>query len=222
MIISFALLGACTDIKDSGEDALVPMLTGTIAPDTPAPSGESVSGEFFGYRAFSFLVGEKFVSYISSNPNATCSNVVSYLNINGDPYDPVNVLQPGGCNMYIEVVGFTETGFSASDDITQSASSAIACAMGEGTFEMATFDSDDTDYFWVAPDGGPGAWWQGVPQVFSWDFSESADGHSLEISMRSYTGSFIYEEFASNPASGTVTGTVESELCEGLASTGVF
>ena len=222
MIIFFAILSACTEIKDSGDAPPVPMLTGTITPDTPAPSGETVSGEFFGYQAFSFLVGEKFVSYISSNPNATCANVVSYLNITGDPYDPVNVLQPGGCNMYIEVEGFTGSGYSASNDITQSASSAIACAMGEGTFEMATFDSDDTDYFWVAPDGGPGAWWQGVPQMFSWDFSESEDGHTLDISMSSYTGSFIYEEFASNPASGSVSGMVQAELCEGLASTGVF
>lgn len=222
MIVFLAALSACTDIKDSGEAPIEPMLTGVIAPDSPAPSGESVSGEFFGYHAFSFLVDDKFVSYISSNPNASCSSVVDYLNINSGPYDPVNVLQPGGCNMYIEVEGFTNGSYSASNDVIQSASSAIACAMGEGNFEMATFDADDTDYFWVAADGGPGAWWQGVPQMFSWDFSETSDGHLLEISMTSYTGGFIYEEFANNPASGAVSGTVRSELCEGLASTGVF
>jgi hypothetical protein len=213
---------ACTEIKDSGEVPLEPMMTGTILPDTPAPSGDSVSGEFFGYHAFSFLVEDKFVTYISSNPNSTCSKVVDYLNINGDPYDPVDVLEPGGCNMYIEVEGFNNGSYSASNDIIASASSAIACAMGEGTFEMATFDADDTDYYWVADDGGPGAWWQGVPQMFSWEFSEADDGFLLDISMSSYTGAFIYEEFANNPASGTVSGTVQAEICEGLASTGVF
>ena len=52
-----------------------------------------------------------------------------------------------------------------------------------GNLEMATFDSDDTDYL-GAPDGGPGG--GKGPQMFSWDFSESEDGHTL-IFRRAHT-----------------------------------
>ena len=148
---------ACTEIKDSGESPLEPMLTGTILPDTPAPSGESVSGEFFGYHAFSFLVDDKFVTYISSNPNSTCSKVVDYLNINGDPYDPVDVLEPGGCNMYIEVEGFTDGSYSASNDVIASASSAIACAINPSISSAGSAVSAGAGLAITAPPSSPNA-----------------------------------------------------------------
>ena len=221
MFIWFVTIG-CTEDKDTAGDEVIPMLVGEIFPNTPTPSGESVSGEFFGYHAFSFLVNDKFVTYISSNPAATCSNVVEYLTLGGAPYDPVDVLEPGACNMYIEVEGFENGSYSASNDVLASAASSISCAMGEGAFELSTFDADDRDYYWTADDGGPAAWWQGFPNVFDWDFSSTPDGYELNISMTQYSGSFIYEEFANNPASGSVSGTVSSTSCEDLASTGVF
>jgi len=208
----FLLCSGCAkDDDDDDDDGLSVMISGTIQPD-----GHDVTGSVRGYRAFAFDDGGDMIAYISSNPSATCANVVEYLS-GGDPVDPVNVLSGGYCNIYLRIYDNYESGYSASDDSLSAAGSSIGCAMGEGSFEYMTLDQDDTDYYWT------GQWWQGVPEVFDWTFTGDRDqGYAFDISMTEYSGSFPYEEFDRYLATGAVSGVVTAEVCEGLASTGLF
>ena len=66
------------------EEELIPLLTGTVSPDHPE---YDLSGEFTGYKAFAFDINNTFWTYISSNPNAHCGDVVNYLIVGSDPFD---------------------------------------------------------------------------------------------------------------------------------------
>lgn len=207
-LLGMALMG-CNG--DKGEE-LIPLLTGSIAPDHP---DYNVAGEFTGYRAFAFDDQGIFWAYISSNPETHCGDAVNYLQVNGDRYNPEEVLAPGKCNILIKLTDWNEN-FSASDDPLLAASTAIECAMGEGTFELMTLDTNDKDYFWT------GQWWQGAPREFEWNFVGTRDeGYTLDINMSAYSGGFVHEEMLKYDAFGEVSGVMEAYVCEGLASTGL-
>ena len=202
------LLVGCSGEKDDGE--VEPMLTGTITPD-----GRDVSGEFFGYRAFAFNANDTLGAYISSNPNASCGSITEYLTSNSR-YDPVDVLSPGACNLFLKISDY-DGSLSAENDSIVSAASSIECAMGEGEFEYTELGENDVGYYWS------GNWWVGVPQEYTWNFSgNSEDGYTFEIDMNGYVGSFIQEEFDRYAAVGQVSGTVTAESCEEIFSTGLF
>lgn len=202
----------CTVACGEKEAEVLPVLTGTIAPDHPE---YQVSGEFTGYKAFAFDDQGKFWLYVSSNPNAQCADVVSYLQVGGDRFNPENVLSPYKCNILVKLVDWTGD-FSASDDILVVAATAIECAMGEGTFELMTMDTNDRDYFWT------GQWWQGSPKAYNFNFQGDREtGYNIDLVMSEYAGTFIYEEMDKYPAFGEVSGVFSPEICSGLASTGL-
>jgi hypothetical protein len=213
-IISFALLLGCTGEKQ--EEELIAYITGEVTPDHP---DVTTSAEFSIYKAFAFDDGGTFMAYFSSNPEAHCGDVTQYLSVDGPKYDPVEVLSPGKCNMYIKLTDW-DGSFTGMDDPVLAAATSIECAMGEGSFEYTTLQSDDTDYFWT---GDTAKWWQGAPHGYIWDLSgERGDRYTMDINMYEYSGAFIHEEFQKYDAFGSVEGTIEAYTCEGLASTGLF
>ena len=216
MMLTVALV-ACAGEK---EEEMAAMMEGTIVPDHPEVS---TSAEFTSYKAFGFDNNGKFIAYISSNPEAHCGDVVNYLNIGGDPYDPAEVLAPGKCNIMIKLAEGYEDGIELSDDPISAAATSIECAMGTGEFRLETRgegQSQSRDYFWSGDDSH---WWQGAPQLYDWSFTGNFDqGYQLDITMNTYKGTFIHEEFTKYDADGLVQGSVQAYSCEGLASTGLF
>lgn len=194
------------------EEELVPLLTGTVAPDHPEMA---LSADFEGYKAFAFDINNTFWTYISSNPNAHCGDVVNYLNVGSAPFDPVNVLSPGKCNMLIKLTDW-EGAISLQDDTIAVAATAIECAMGEGEFSLTNMDGNGRDYYWT------GTWWQGAPREYRFDLEGDRDsGYTLDIEMTVFYGGFIHDEFEKYEAYGTVSGVMDAYVCEGLASTGL-
>ena len=202
------LVGCNKNTGDSGGDI---MLSGTIVPE-----GEDLSGEVAIVKAFAFGQGDSFLTYMSSNPNATCAKVTEYL-VSDEPYDPVDILSAGKCNMFVMLSSGYESGFSASDDPLVAAGTAIDCAMGDGAFELTTMDEDDTDYYWT------GRWFQSHPTAYTYEIS-GGDGSDFEfgIEMSEYQGGFIYEVFETVNATGDVSGTVQAQWCASLGSTGLL
>jgi hypothetical protein len=204
--------------KAEEEEELIPFITGTVAPEHPE---FDVTGEFEIYKAFAFNDQGTFWAYLSSNPETHCAEAVKYLNVGGDPYNPEEILSPGKCNMFIKISDW-EGESSAKDDPSLSAQSAIQCAMGEGAFELTTIGTNDTDYYWT------GKWWQGAPHGYEWNISGDRDGtadqqagYEITLDIYELSGTFIHDEFNKYDASGSVSGTIDAYICEGLASTGL-
>ena len=215
--IVIGLMVSCKGEKEAEE--IPSYINGTISvPDHPSIS---TSGEVSIYKAFAFDTNGTFLAYLSSNPESHCGDVTQYLTVGGDPYDPMEVLSPGKCNISIKLEDWPEDGsFTATDDAIIAAATSIECAMGEGSFEYTTLVSGDLDYYWVGDDA---TWWQGAPNGYVWDFSGvRGEGYTLDINMYEYSGGFIHEEFDKYDAFGSVQGTIEAYTCEGLGSTGLF
>ena len=194
------------------EEELIPFITGTITPDHPEIA---LSGEFTGYKAFAFDINNTFWAYISSNPEAHCGDVVNYLNVGGDPFDPVDVLVPGKCNMVIKLDNW-EGSLQAQDDRVLVAATAIDCAMGEGEFSFMNLDGNGKDYYWT------GTWWQGTPRTYQLDIQgDRESGYTIDLDMSVYYGGFIRDEFEKYEAFGAVSGVIDAYVCEGLAQTGL-
>lgn len=207
------VLGALFSVGCSEkEEEIEPLLVGTITPDHPEVS---LSADFTGYKAFAFDINNTFWTYISSNPNAYCGDVVKYLNVGSEPFDPVNVLSPGKCNMLIKLADW-QGSVSLENDAVAVAATAIECAMGEGEFTLMNLDGNGKDYYWT------GTWWQGAPREYRFDLEGDRDsGYVLDIEMTVLNGGFIREEFEKYEAYGTVSGVMDAYVCEGLASTGL-
>ena len=156
MISTVVFFAACN--KDTGP---VAMLTGSITPENQT-EGEEISGDFLGYKAYGFDDQGTFVVYISSNENATCSDV-SNLSIQQSNYaDIFNVLTPQKCNMFIKVTDYNGS-LSASDDPFSAVGSNIMCPMGEGEYQYENVgNGNGKDYVWT------GREWHGIPSEFTW------------------------------------------------------
>ncbi len=208
LFLGTLLLVACGE----KEEEIEPLLVGTITPDHPEVS---LSADFTGYKAFAFDINNTFWTYISSNPNAYCGDVVKYLNVGSEPFDPVNVLSPGKCNMLIKLADW-QGSVSLENDAVAVAATAIECAMGDGEFTLMNLDGNGKDYYWT------GTWWQGAPREYRFDLEGDRDsGYVLDIEMTVLNGGFIREEFEKYEAYGTVSGVMDAYVCEGLASTGL-
>ena len=206
-IATLALSVACAD----KEEELIPLLTGTVTPDHPE---YNLTGEFTGYKAFAFDINNTFWAYISSNPNVNCGDVVNYLNVGSDPFDPVDVLAPGKCNILIKLPEW-EGSALLENDRAAVAPSAVECALGEGEFTLMNRDGE-RDYYWT------GKWWQGTLREYRFDIEgDRESGYSLDIEMTVLNGGFIHEGHERHEASGTVSGLMDAYVCEGLASTGL-
>lgn len=214
-LLIFAALFAC---KGEEEEEVLPFITGTVLPGHPEVEA---TAEFSIYKAFAFNDQGTLWMYLSSNPETYCTDVIEYLT-SSDPYDPVKVLAPGKCNMYIKLSNWTGESI-AKDDNLLIAESNIQCAMGDGDFEYMILEGDnEKDYYWT------GNWWQGVPTGYEWEISgdhegdaDNPAGYNIDISMYEFSGGFIHMEPQKYDGTGNVQGSMEVYICEGLASTGL-
>lgn len=212
------LVGALIACKGKEEEELQPFITGTVSPAHPELS---VTGEFEIYKGFAFNDQGKFWMYLSSNPETYCADVIEYLS-SDQPYEPVNVLSPGKCNMWVKLSNW-EGESTAKDDNILIAESNIQCAMGDGDFEYMILDGDnEKDWYWT------GSWWQGVPTAYEWSISgdregdaDNPAGYTIDLTMEEFRGSFIHREPDVYDGSGGVMGSMDLYICEGLASMGL-
>lgn len=201
MIINIFFLWAC------GPTEIEPMLSGSLSPD-----GHDLSADFYGYQAFGFDNEGTLVVYIASQKEASCESVASY--IKGESIDPSQLFEPQSCNLFVKVSDY-EGSWQAQDDRMLSASSSINCTMGDGAFEYE--NGSDSGYYWT------GNWWAGFPIEYNWSITGDREtSYALEIEMKTYEGSFPLEEFDRYEARGTVSGSVEAQVCPELGSTGQF
>ena len=197
---------------------LTPFVTGTVS-----VAGEA-SAEVAFFKAFAYDQGGTMLAYLSSNPNATCTNVSDYLRVGQEPYDPVDMFSPSTCNLMLKVDDEYEGGYThdqpagADQPNFATGGSVLNCAMGTGAFEFVPLsETDEPDYNWS------GRWWQGGPAVYTYDLSGGGgSNYSFNIEMSAYNGSFPHEPANESPAAGAVSGTIEAEWCEALGSTGLF
>jgi|GEM_PF-1226266 len=216
-----ALAMGCTGDKDSGASdvaSLEPKITGTVTVE-----GEA-SAEVAFYRAFAYDQGGTMLAYLSSHPNATCSNSADFLRTNQPPYDPVDMFEPGTCNLFLKIENDYDNGYvwdqpsGADQPNFATLGSAMNCAMGEGEFDFFPLsETDDPDFNWT------GRWWEGGPSAYVYNLSGGGgENYSFTIEMSEYDGSFVHEPLNDSPAVGAVSGTIEAEWCESLGSTGLF
>jgi len=209
-LIVASVLGCDGDPPSSDDPS--PKLTGTIAADFGGAEGNVEI-----YNGFAFDQGGVYISYLSSNPDTTCDAITDHLQSHSGPYDPSDVLVGGNCDIYYKISSDYDGEYEASDDSFAAAGMAINCYMGEGGWVLETRDSDDTDYYWQ------GDHWQGHPTTYDLAFSGGSEfNYDFEIEMSAYDGNFIYDDFDNDPASGTVSGTIELEWCPGLGTTPLF
>ncbi|MFT5683673.1 MAG: hypothetical protein ACI8RZ_004605, partial [Myxococcota bacterium] len=131
-------------------------MTGDVSLD-----GYDHTGALVAVTAFAHAQDGTLGAYISSSPDTTCDDVVTYLS---DPnFDPSSMFLAGHCNLFINISGdYDSAGFAVEDDLIYGVSSNMSCAMGEGEFTAEAGSS----YTWS------GQWWQGAPTLFSYDFSD--------------------------------------------------
>jgi len=211
-------LGACTG-EDKGEESGGsdgPMITGTIS-----PTDEDFSGEVSIMRAFGFDAGGKVFIFSSSNPSATCDNSYEML-ISSDPFDPVDIFEPGFCNFTVAVPSAYEGEVEVIDDLL-AITPAFQCPMGDGAFEYTDILDDgnsEKDYYWIPSE----QYWTGVPNSFEITVSGSGeDGYTVDATMSNFQGEFAQTgSIDPAPASGNVGGTMDVEYCSKYGTIGIF
>jgi len=218
LLSGLLVLAACAgeDKGGEGEGDDEPMITGTIS-----PTDEDFSGEVSIMRAFGFDAGGKVFIFSSSNADATCDNSYEML-ISSDPYDPVDIFEPGFCNFTVAVPSGYEGEVQVTDDLL-SITPAFQCPMGDGAFEYTDILDDgntEKDYYWIPSD----QYWTGVPHSFDITVSGSGeDGYTVDATMSSFEGEFAQTgSIDPAPASGNVGGTMDVEYCSKFGTIGIF
>ena len=210
LTLTLSLISACNGDDDS-TDVDDAQANGTIT----ATTGESADVAI--QHAFGFATNGIGLVYMSSNPNATCDNVVEMLNAD-EAHNPDQVLLSGHCNFiykfkYPESAGFDGLSFTA-DDLLNTLWS-VSCAMEEGTWEYSNNDGD-RDYYYT------GTWWQGSPDTHQTALNAVGEDIQITATMGPYSGHFIYEGLDAIPATGQVNGTILAKRCTPLAQTDLF
>ena len=171
------------------------------------------TGQVDASTAFAHAQDGSLVAYISSSPDTTCADVVSYVS---DPiFDLGSMFVSNHCNLFIRIEGdYDSSGFSVEDDMLYGASTIMGCALGEGEFTQA--DANST-YVWS------GQWWQGAPTDFRYDFSDDGVDYALNMSLSTFNGSFSQDgQMISVSATAAIEGLATAESCPELADTYLF
>ncbi len=174
--------------------------------------GHDLTGALVAATAFAHAQDGTLGAYISSSPETTCDDVVSYLT--DLAFDPSPMFLDGHCNLFITIDGdYDSAGFAVEDDLIYGVSSNVGCAMGEGDFTAEAQSS----YTWS------GQWWQGAPTSFSYDFSDDGEEYALNVGLSTLNGSFSQDgQLESVSATADVAGLATAESCPGLANTYLF
>lgn len=221
MLLGMVLLLSCKEPEPAQEPDPPPADSGET--DTgPTDTGEPPREGFFGdititsaalagrlsiEQAFAMAQDDTLLVYLSSNPDATCERVAAYLTPSDKPDDPSDLRLGQTCDMFLKIRDW-DGDFSATDDRIAIASSAISCALGEGTFAYEERGDGYFDYYWS------GRWWQGIPDLYTLAIADAGDGgFTIRGEMTSFDGAFIYEKLQSEPGTGEVYGEASITPC---------
>ncbi len=165
-------------------------------------------------RAFTWWEGGGGLVYVASGPDATCEDVVAFLQ-GGAELDPGPVLPGPDCNFLLTLYdwdGEART-FDQEDNWVLGWWNAD-CAMGEGSWEWKD-NAEYSGYAWT------GREWSGTASSFTTTVEPAGDGVEVQASLDAFDGNYI-DAFGAVPAEGPVAGTVRAEPCAGLAEVPVF
>jgi hypothetical protein len=216
LLLLVSLAAACGPGGDDGENP------GALTQGTITENEEGHAATADTYRAFSFATNGIGVVYLAPNPDTTCAGVKEYLTARG-VYDPRGVLVSGKCSMAMRFKYDTNAGF---DGVTITDADIgsfwnVNCAMGEGDWEIQG-SGNDRDYQFT---GENAWWWQGAAGTFSTTLSVGTDENTPNVDLNlgsDFTGQFIYDDTFADPATGSVTGTLEPERCQELVQTPLY
>jgi len=168
-----------------------------------------------------FAVSEgTMLAFLTGVEGASCGRISDFLSSSDGPTEKEGVYQGGGCVMTVKVTDWSGD-YEASwpSDATNwnpAVDSSLRCEFGAGSWELGTNSSGREDYYWT------GSTWAGHPNVFEWSFQEDGDAVDLEMDMRAYEGSLIYESTGDVEASGGVSGSVRATRCSGMENASVL
>ena len=140
------------------------------------------------------------------------------------PLRSAEVLSPGKCNIMIKLAEGYEDEIELSDDPISAAATSIECAMGTGEFRLETRGegSRRVGIIFGAVTTVIGGKVPHSSMIGPFTGGNFDQGYQLDITMNTYKGTFIHEEFTKYDADGVVQGSVQAYSCRGLASTGLF
>ncbi len=172
-------------------------------------------------KAFGYADGSTMIAFITGVSGATCASVSSYLGPNDGPLNKADVLHGGSCTMLVRTHewdgGWSANYPNAEDSWSPSIDSNIRCDFGDGEWVLESRGSSYEDYYWS------GTVWQGIPDVFDWDFIGDKSGFELTVDMSHYDGGFLYSDNHDDiPGSGAINGTVNAKWCGALSDATVL
>lgn len=179
-------------------------------------TGEGVSGVVDTARVFSFAAGGTLISWMAANEDATCALAAAHLGAGDDDPDPTDLYVPDACNLFL--FGAYDGTSASVDQDSATVSIALNCTMGEGSF---AWEETNKGWAWV----WSGRWWQGAPEAWTLDLEGGTGGDDplvATLEMTDFWGSFTYEDMTEDPATGSVSGTVQAEWCPDLAQASIF
>jgi len=204
-----ALVLGCGQDPEKSTDDEAPSITGNIRLDEWSGTAQVEMTRAFAYEADGSLV-----AFLSSNDATTCEAAGEYLS-GVHPLSKDDLMRGGTCAMTIVLKepypydgDFAATGPETEINPGASVSSAIECAMGDGSFVRES-RNDSEDYYWSE------RWWRGTPFNYAWNISGGGGGTvTIEVDMSDYRGSLPFDGvYANVTATGEVSGTVKAQWC---------
>ena len=163
-------------------------------------------------KAFGYIEGSSMIAFVTGVEDASCESVAAYLGPNTGPLSKEDILEGGSCTMFVRTREW-DGGWSASypdgdEAFPPSIDSNIRCEFGDGEWVFEERGSGYEDYYWS------GSVWQGIPDVFDWDFSGGKSGIELNVEMSQYDGGFLHSDNQDEiRGTGTISGTVNASWC---------
>ena len=160
------------------------------------------------------------LAFLTGVEGASCATISSFLASNDGPTEKDGIYEGGGCVMTVKIGDWSgdydASWPSDSFNWNPAVDSSIRCEFGAGEWSLSTNSSGREDYYWT------GTTWAGYPNAFDWSFAQDGDSVSLEMDMRTYDGSLIYQSTGDVEASGGVSGMVSAKECSGMENAGVL
>lgn len=208
-----AMMVACGGKGDTADTASTSvggvMASGTITAEDGSYADVNI------VKAFAFASAGTGLVYAASGEGATCETVAEYLDFDTAEYDPTDLWPAETCNLFLrfsydDAAGWDGLVIAGDDPLNPWV---ITCAMDAGSWEYGE-SNGFFDYYYT------GRYFQGGPEDGTATFSGTGESMSVALSFSSYLGGFTYELMENVNASGTVSGTVVTEWCTDLGSTG--
>ncbi len=209
-LLLFSMLGGCA------KDEAASTISGTLA--LPEHGEEA---DILWDKAFGYVEGSTMIAFVTGTDGATCESVADYLGPNSGALAKDDVLDGGSCTMLVRTREW-DGGWSASypdgeSSYPPSIESNIRCEFGDAEWVLEERGEGYEDYYWT------GTVWQGIPDVFEWDFSGGRSGFELDVEMSHYDGGFLHSyNHDEIPGSGTISGVVNAEWCGQLENATVL